>query len=100
MLTESWLDDELPNSELNLNNYFIYRADRNSKGNNDDNDDTDSISQGQNDESHIRGGGVLIAVSKHIKSSVIKTTNLSILKIKIKTQLMSCMYVLSLIILS
>ena len=66
MLTESLLDDDLSNSELKLHNYFIYRADRNSK---DDNDDIDSISQDRIDESHISSGVVLIAVFKHINTS-------------------------------
>ena len=56
ILTETWLSDEIKNYELNLSDYSIYRCDRkNNRGSGT------SI-----------GGGVLVAISKSLKSSLIK----------------------------
>ena len=59
LLTETWLVDDISNNELNLNGYFVYRTDRRQ--------DTDGVT--------TRGGGVLMAVSKSLKSSRITPNN-------------------------
>ena len=64
ILTETWLHGGIKNSELGLSNYNIFRKDRlkNLLRNNNDDDD-------EEDDESVRGGGVLIAVSKTLKSS-------------------------------
>ena len=54
IISESWLCQNISNEELNLNNYNIFRADRNS-----------------NTSEKVCGGGVLIAVKKDFRASVI-----------------------------
>ncbi|KAH1016148.1 hypothetical protein HUJ04_007418 [Dendroctonus ponderosae] len=58
---ETWLNEDFSHSELNLNNYNIYRTDRNS-----------STSK------HKRGGGVLIAVRKDIGSSLVQLSGINV----------------------
>ena len=58
ILTETWLEEGVNNQELNLNNYFVYRCDR-------------KKSKGSNTNT-IMGGGVLVAVAKTLKSSIVK----------------------------
>ena len=55
-LTETWLTKNFESSELLLNNYFLYRSDR----------------EGKTDEKSAHGG-VLIAVKTEIDSESIKT---------------------------
>ena len=62
VLTETWLHGEITDSELKLPNYEIYRKERMRK-----------ILSGTNEAENesVRGGGVLIGVSKQLKSSCI-----------------------------
>lgn len=61
MLSETWLQDGIKSSELAMNNYAIYRLDRNG-----------------NTTSFTRGGGVLIAVKHSLTSQLIKINDNSI----------------------
>lgn len=68
VFTETWLNASINSAELGMDNYVIYRLDRNHGGNG-------------------RGGSVLIAINKHIKSSNVKLNeqdNLEILTVKFK----------------
>lgn len=58
ILTETWLPPDISDAELGLNYFTIYRLDRNI-----------------NNNSHSRGGGVLIAVITSISSSLFTLIN-------------------------
>lgn len=81
MLTETWLNDSFYDAELGFGDYQIFRCDR-----------------GKNNSSCRLGGGVLIAVSKHLPASLVRINNLSIetlfvsLKIGKQKLLLNCSY--------
>ena len=58
ILTETWLNHCISDSELNLNDFIVYRSDRSP----DNNGNT------------VRGGGVLIAVKKNLESAVLASS--------------------------
>lgn len=61
VLVETWLNDGIANTELGLEDFNIYRLDRNPANN-----------------SHSRGGGVLIAVRKYLLSRALKITAVNV----------------------
>lgn len=60
VLTETWLNDEIYNNELGLNNFNVFRQDR------------DQIATGKS-----RGGGVLFAVKSNFKASLMQAPHKS-----------------------
>lgn len=56
-LSETWLSPSISNSELDFNNYIIYRCDRSP---------LTSV--------YKRGGGVLVAVRSHLNSKMLNVT--------------------------
>ena len=73
ILTETWLNYKIDDQELGLNNYYVYRRDRKLKN--------DKI---------VKGGGVLIAIAKSLKSSAIsniQTSNTVIDELYVKVKL-------------
>lgn len=80
VFTETWLIDSIHSSELGLNNYEIYRYDRNQPG----------VS---------RGGGCIIAIDQTIKSSpvIVDNDNLELIcatfKIKSKRYILCTVYI-------
>jgi len=56
-LSETCLSPSIPNSELNFNNYIIYRCDRSP---------LNSV--------YKRGGGVLVAIGSHLNSKILNVT--------------------------
>ena len=84
ILTETWLDEDVSNLELNLKDYLVYRKDRivpRCIGENcPSNSSVDSIAPGADEIVECtcgtkRGGGVIIAVRKHLSSSSIDITS-------------------------
>ena len=67
VLTETWLYDGISDPELGSTVYIVYRCDRLSKT---------SV--------YERGGGVLIAISKHLDSSYIDISNTSLEQLYVK----------------
>lgn len=59
LLIETWLNSNISDTELGMFDYNIYRLDRNS-----------------NNSSHLKGGGVLIAIHKRYRSTLIPSSNL------------------------
>lgn len=57
VLVETWLNDSISDAELGFEDYCVYRQDRNSAN-----------------SSHLRGGGVLIAVRKNLLSRMLRVT--------------------------
>jgi len=68
--SETWLSDNISNSELNINNYAIYRCDR-------------SLSNSNCDV----GGGVLIAVDSNLKSKILHVSIKSVEHLFVHLQL-------------
>ena len=81
-LSETWLSPSISNSELNFNNYIIYRCDRSP---------LTSV--------YKRGGGVLVAVRSHLNSKMLNVTVKCIehvfvqLKLRSNVFIICCVYI-------
>lgn len=67
VLTETWLNANISSQELGFKNYDVYRSDRNS-------DTSDKL----------RGGGVLIAACRTLRSSLVVTSVTSVEHVFVK----------------
>jgi len=76
-LSETWLSLSVLNSELNFNNYIIYRSDRSS---------LNSV--------YKRGGGVLVAVRSHLKSKMLNVTVNCIEQVFVQIQMGSNLFII------
>jgi hypothetical protein len=70
LLSETWLDGNVGDSEMGFNSHTIYRKDRSKQT---------SVKS--------RGGGVLIAINKKFKSTLVKTNHKNLEQIYIKVKL-------------
>lgn len=77
-LSETWLSPSISNSELNFNNYIIYRCDRSPRN---------SV--------HSRGGGVLIAVNCQLKSKILNVNINYVEQVLVQLHLGSNLFILS-----
>lgn len=83
-LTETWLNDSFSTSEVKLENFEVYRTDR------------DSLASGRS-----RGGGVMIAVHKSLKSRLVfndlapSSCDLLFVSVQLETEslLLGCTYI-------
>lgn len=77
-LSETWLSPSISNSELNFNNYIIYRCDRS-----------------PHNSVYSRGGGVLIAINCQLNSKILNVNINCVEHVFVQLNLGSNMFILS-----